>query len=160
VSAHNERRIPELRIELRASRMLTLALAGAHVAAAGAVLASVAPWQLGVTAAIVLTASGYGTIRHALLRARRAVLTLELRDECECRTTQRDGTSAASRILGSSYASTWLIVLHLREPGRRFARRIVLLPDSTGRDRFRRLRVRLRWCVPHPGGIVAGDAPL
>jgi toxin CptA len=161
VSARTERRIPELRIDLRVSRALAFALAGAHAAAAGAVFASVAQWHFGAAAGVVLAASACWTIRrHALLLAHRAVVRLELRDECECRTTQRDGSSTACRIRGSSYVSTWLIVLHLFESGRRFDRRIVLLPDGIGRDRFRRLRVRLRWCAPHPGGIVTGDAPL
>lgn len=161
MNTRNARHIPEMRIELQASRTLALTLALAHAAAAGAVFASLAQWHFGVVAGVVLAASGCWTIRrHALLRARCAVARLELRGECECLTTQRDGSSVSGRIRGSSYVSTWLVVLHLYEPGRRSERCIVLLPDSTHRDRFRRLRVRLRWCATHPSRMIAGDAPL
>jgi toxin CptA len=163
LSAAPGRHAPALRIELDASRTLACALAGAHVLAAGAVLASV-PLQGALLACVGLAASGCWTIgRHALLRSPRALTSLELRAECECRATQRDGRSVQCRILGSSYVSTRLIVLHLREPGRRRVRRIALLRDSIGAEPFRRLRVRLRWCdtgcakIPE---LAASDPPL
>ena len=153
------RQAPALRIALDASRMLACALACAHVLAAAAVLASV-PLQWALAACAALAASACWTIRrHALLRSPGAVTALELRAECECRTTRRDGRSAQCRILGSSYVSLGLIVLHLGEPGRR-DRRITLLPDAMGAERFRRLRVRLRWCRSGAAAAAADDPPL
>ena len=161
MSAAIERQPPPLRIELRASRTLAFALAGAHALAAGAVAASVPALYWGLLAGAGLVASACWTIRrHALLLAPSAVTSLELRAECECRATQRDGTGAECRIRGSSYVALWLIVLHLCEPGRRFDRRIALFPDSAGAERFRRLRVRLRWCNAESADIAARDPPI
>jgi hypothetical protein len=161
LSAATERQPPALRIELRASRTLAIALTGAHALAAGAVLASVPGLHWGLLAAAVLAANTCWTLkRHALLLAPCALTSLELRAECDCRATQRDGRSAECRIRGSSYVSAWLIVLHLCEPGRRFDRRVALFPDGVGSERFRRLRVRLRWCNADSADIAGGDPPI
>jgi hypothetical protein len=145
-----------LRVELRASPTLAATLAGAHAAAAAAVAASAPGLTWIVLAATALATSACWTIRrHALLRDHRSVIALELRGECECNAMRRDGSSAAWRIEGSSYVSARLIVLHLREQERRGCRRITLVPDSVGAERFRRLCVRLRWCRTDGEGDAA-----
>jgi hypothetical protein len=160
VSAGSERRVPAMRIELRASRTLAGALAAAHAASVAAVLAAAPAAHWSLLAAGLAAASACCTIRrHALLRGRAAVTALELYDECDCNATRRDGSRSAWRIEGSSFVSAWLIVLHLRAPGRRLRRRITLVPDSIGAACFRRLRVRLRWCRT-ADEVAAAGPPL
>ncbi|MGH8662734.1 MAG: protein YgfX [Burkholderiales bacterium] len=161
MSVGGEREIPALRVELRASRALACALALAHAAAAGAAMVALPQWYARVLAGVALLANACWTLRrHALLRAPGAVVALDFRGECECSIARRDGSRLGCRVQGSSYVSTWLVVLHLEEPGRRLLRYVVLAPDSVAPDRLRRLRVRLRWASPYDAGIAARNAPL
>jgi len=161
VSARGEREAPGLNVEVHASRTLACALVIAHVAAAGAVIVAVPQWYGRVAACAVLVANACWSLRrHAWLLAPRAVVALEFHGESECAIRQHDGSCVACYVLGSSHVSSWLIVLRLETPGRCLARYVVLAHDSIAFDRFRRLRVRLRWTRPHGEGIEAGNAPL
>ena len=161
MSAGGEREVPGLHVAVRSSRTLACALVIAHLAAAGAVIVAVPQWSARVAACVVIFANACWSLRHhAWLRAPRAVVALEFRGESECALRQRDGRRVACNVRGSSHVSTWLVVLHLETPGRRLARYVVLAPDSIASDRFRRLRVRLRWASPHEAGSAARNAPL
>lgn len=160
MSVRGERDVPVLRVELQASRALTWSLLLAHVAAAAA--AGIAlPWYGGALAGTALLAYGLClSRRHALLLAPQAVVAIELRGEAECRIRRRDASSADCHVLGSSYVTTWLAILHLEEEGTKAHHHVVLAPDSMTPDRFRRLRVRLRWSVPHDTVAAGRNAPL
>ena len=161
MSLRGERDVPALRIDVHPSRALACALVLAHAVAAGAVIVSVPQWYGRVLAGVLLLVNACWALRrHALLLASRAVVALEFRDECECSIVRRDGGHLACRVQGSSYVSTWLVVLHLEEPGRRRPHYVVLAPDSVAPDRLRRLRVRLRWANPYAAGVEARNAPL
>jgi hypothetical protein len=150
-----------LHVAVHASRTLACALVAAHLAAAGAVIVAVPQWSARVAACVVIFANACWSLRrHAWLLAPRAVVELEFRGESECALRQRDGRRVTCYVRGSSHVSTGLVVLHLETPGRRLARYVVLAPDSIASDRFRRLRVRLRWASPHQAGIAARNAPL
>ncbi|MBI5918284.1 MAG: hypothetical protein HY849_02765 [Nitrosomonadales bacterium] len=58
---------------------------------------------------------------------------------------QRNGTAVRAQLLGDSLVMPWLTVLNLKPEGVRWARRVVILPDSLDAESFRELRVWLRW---------------
>jgi hypothetical protein len=141
-----ERPLPVLWVAVRPSRILTWLIGCGHAMAAGAVLAALPQAHLRVLAGLALLASALRAIaRHALLRDRHAVAALELHGEAGCTLVQRDGTRAAAQVLGSSYVTRALTVLHLRQESRRRLRYVVLMSDSAAPETLRRLRVRLRW---------------
>jgi hypothetical protein len=160
VSARGERDVPVLRVELHASRALTCALLLAHLAAATA--AGIAlPWYGAALAGSALVANAVRVSRrHAVLLAPHAVVAIELRGEAQCRIERRNARSADCHVLGSSYVSTWLVILHLEQEGTSAHHHVVVAPDSMSPDRFRRLRVRLRWAVPHDTVAAGRNPPL
>jgi hypothetical protein len=140
------RSAPLLRVALGRSKSLLLVLIAAHGGAAAAVLSTVPAWPWGAAALLVLTASAVHAVRrHALRAGRGAVQSLQLGGGGECRLERADGSVAACRVQGSSYVSPRLVVLHLREDGRRLGHYVVLPADSVPADGFRRLRALLRW---------------
>jgi hypothetical protein len=161
VSGRGERDVPALRVDVQPSRALAYALALAHASAAAAATVALPRWYVCVPLAAALLASACWTLRrHALLLAAGAAISLDFCGECECAIVCRDGSRFACRVQGSSYVSTWLVVLHLAQAGRRLPRYVVLAPDCAAPDRWRRLRVRLLWANPYAAGIEARDAPL
>ena len=156
-----ERGLTPLRIELVASKRFACMLSIGHGAAftIAAAMSLDRPWFMAVCALVVL--NWVWTLRRcALLRDRRSFVALELKGETDCSVQMRDGRWVRGQVKASTYALPWLIVLHLAVAGRMFGLRVVLFPDSMGRDTHRRLRVRLRWANY---GAVRGeptDAPL
>lgn len=155
------RSIPTLSVSLRASPVLAWALAGAHSIAAAALLLALPQWHWRALGLLALLVQGcWSVYRHALRLGAAAVCAFELHGEAQCTLRQRDGSSYPCYVLASSHVSTWLVVLHLAQPGRRLARYVVVVPDSVTPDRMRRLRVRLRWTDPQRDGAVAHDPSL
>lgn len=83
--------------------------------------------------------------RYALLRASKAVIALKLVDVGNCELVMRDGTKFTCTVSGQSYVSARLTVLILQPLEHWAQRSVVILPDSTDADTFRRLRIILRW---------------
>lgn len=155
------RGIPVLRIDVSASHRLAAALALAHAMALGSVLVAVPQWTWRLFAALVLGASAWRTIaRHALRLGAPAVVRLTFQRERECSLERRDGRRVEGCVLDSSFVATWLVVLHLRVPGRRRPHCVVLLPDSSAPAALRRLRVRLRWTRAAAHEARGGDPSL
>lgn len=139
-----------LRLTPAPSRCLGIALAAAHSAAAMLLWAAPAPAWAWISGTALLGASfGYHWLRHARLRLPRSVAALELTREREaelrCEFALRDGRRITGRVLGSSVALPWLVVLAVRPEGSRLSRHLALLPDSLPPEDFRALRVALRW---------------
>lgn len=135
-----------IRIRLRASLQLAILLTAAHAAA----IASL--WPLAVTpsikfalGAIALTSCGFFLLRDALLRFSGSVIVIELAEEGACVLTDRAGRERKGAVLGDSFVSSFLTVLHCRLVGQRHGRSVVIFPDAVEEDAFRRLRVWLRW---------------
>lgn len=57
---------------------------------------------------------------------------------------QQGGSEREMLLDGSSYLSTWMIILNLREPAKKRVCSILLFPSVTGDELFRRLTVRLK----------------
>lgn len=132
-------------IRLRPSRLLLAVLSVAHIAALSIVLLMPLPlWLMAVLATLVVISMVHATVFQAMLQGRNAVIVLK---------TTQTGLEVATRlgvwnrvdILASTFVSPWLVVLHLRQEGRRRPMYVMLLPDMLSSDEFRRLRVWLRW---------------
>jgi toxin CptA len=138
-----------IRTRLKPSRLLTAVLTLVHCATA----ATVFPLDLGFEAkaaliATVLVSLAYALYRHAVLRSRRSIVELEIRDRenAAIRTRREDWRGA--RILPTSCVTPSLTVLNLRVGGGRFPQHVLLVSDNIDREDFRRIRVLLRWARP------------
>lgn len=132
------------------SRVLGLALAAAHCGAAVLLWIAAAPDWARIAGTFLLSASlGYHWLRDAQLRLPTSVAALELARDAEaglrCELSLRDGQRIAGRVLGSSVALPWLVVIGVRPGVSRLSRRLALLPDALPAEDFRALRVALRW---------------
>ncbi len=139
-----------LRVEhvtLGASRKLSAALAGAHLLAGGV------PWLLGmlpmaaVTMSLLVLVAGWFQIRRQALRLPPdAERTLSLRADGQVLVRTQDGRELDCRLEDSPIATTYWIMLRLREAdGSR--RAVHIADDACGPDAHRRLRVFLRWAL-------------
>jgi hypothetical protein len=136
-----------LRIDLRPSRLLSVALLVAHGLAVYAVWISLAGLP-GLLAGIAVLASLAGTLAQALLRTPWSAVSLELAEDGRASWRDRRGTWHEGALGASHFVSSLLVVVELKSRDRG-ARRVILLADSAGRDDLRRLRVRLRWGRHH-----------
>ena len=59
----------------------------------------------------------------------------------------RGGSELQGEISGSSVVTPFLIILHVLPQALRGVRYVVIFPDSMDKERFRELRVRLKWGV-------------
>jgi hypothetical protein len=133
----------KLTVSLRPSRILALALtltAGTALACAWISLPGLAFAPLAAGIALAWAAH----LAQALQRGKRAARALELDAQGRARWQDGSGRLQEAEILPSSYASGWLVVVNLRESGRR-GRSLVLVPDCAAAEELRRLRVWLRW---------------
>lgn len=103
---------------------------------------------LRASAWLILLGSLFYELRLALRLGGNAVTALRIETDGVLRLhTARRGW-VAGELLGSSYVTSFLSVINLRVADERRMRSVVLLPDSIGRDEYRRLRVWLRWRPP------------
>lgn len=131
-----------LNIELHRSKRLVFLLLLIHGAAVACCW--VLPWPLAWRSVAVLLV--VLSLVRALRPARVVGLRLPARDRLECRLA--DGRLVPAQALPESTVHSALVVLRLRlelqgKRGRRCT--LVILPDQLDRQRFRRLRVCLRW---------------
>lgn len=131
-------------LTLGVSRRLRMLFAVAGLSAGLLVLAwpwwAMLPWWLAVIAA---TRSAIR--RHATLQAPEALVGLRYDASGALRVQSRDGAWHAATLLGSTTVTPWGAILHLRLPGKRFSRSMLIVPDAVDAMAFRHLRVRLRW---------------
>ena len=141
------------RIELAPSVTLAAAISVAHVAAA--VLAWMIPVPPPVKAVLtlaVVVSLVYFMARDATLHAPHSVVELEIRDDDRIAARTRRGDWLECELLGSSFVSPRLTIVHLRARGRWSTLRVIFVPDNVDPRDFRRLRMWLRW----RGGETAG----
>jgi|SRR5262245_56115149 len=132
-----------LRIDLRPSKFLAVALALAHGLALYAVWTSLSGWP-GVLAGLAILASLAATLLRALLRIGPSAVSLELAEDGRASWRDRRGTWHEGALGESHFVSPFLVVVELK-PRDQGAKRVILLADSAARDDLRRLRVWLRW---------------
>ena len=129
--------VASLSISLKPSRRLLAIQSLAHLAAAGAVLASNLPTWL-ATVLLLLTGA-------SLTRMRRppAVAALVLGGDGVFETVGADGTVSKAEVHPHTLVLSFLLVLLYRQEGR--LRAMTLLGDSLAAEDFRQLRLWLRW---------------
>jgi hypothetical protein len=133
-----------LRVELRASPVLTLLTLGVHGAAAAALLA-VLPLPAGVCGVFLVAVLAVVSVRErTLLRAQDAPIGLELGRDAGllvrlCGGTELRGTASARR-----YVSRWLVVLELVQPDAK-RRTILIARDMLPAGEFRHMRLWALW---------------
>jgi hypothetical protein len=138
-----------VRASLHPSLRVGAALAVAHIAAGSTVVPLDAPLALKAALTVLVAASLARSIyRHALLKAKRSVLAIEVKDQQTASVQGRDHVWRDARIVGTSYVTPALTVLNVRVAGERVARHVVLVRDNVDEQEFRCLRVLLRWRRP------------
>ena len=157
-------------IQLKPSMRLAVMLSLAHFFAIGLLWPLMLPTAVKLTGSILLALSLFFYLRrYALLRSPESVMGLELSDEIACTLELRNGERIACTLLGSSFVAPYLTVLELKpqklqgllqslippvslKPLRRsLPRSVVILPDAIDTEKFRQLRVLLRWKWKDPG---------
>jgi hypothetical protein len=140
-----------VRASLKPSPRLAAVLISTHTVAAGTIVPLDIPLAIKAALAIAVAASLVWSLqRHALLRATRSVIALEVRDRLTAAIQGRDHVWRDARVLGTTYVSAALTVLNLRVPGERLPRHVLLVPDNVDEQAFRRIRVLLRWFRSSP----------
>ena len=135
-----------LRVRLRRSNRLAVALCTAHAVAAAALWASQVAWWMSVIGSAAIAASAAWTVRgHAFRTAASALVELELYEDCTLSACTADGRWLRYSMVGSSFLSGVLTVLNLRAEDAWIVRSVLISADGVDRDAFRRLRVWLRW---------------
>ncbi|OAJ70876.1 hypothetical protein A7976_05295 [Methylobacillus sp. MM3] len=142
----NHYSLKPIRLALRPSRQLAGLLGVAGTAACAAILLLPAlPWVKLMLAAVVAATTLYYLGHDALLRMPGSIVALEVTSNGALRCLSRNGLWLDVSVRGDSFVTPWLTVLNLTEPGKRLAKRAILLSDSGDADVFRSLRVWLRW---------------
>ncbi len=135
-----------LRISLRPSRLLAVLLTLAHAAAISIVLIVNLPHWLKAVASVVLIVQWVLAVRRqALLQGAGAVTALEVTSDHRVNIETRSAGWCEYDVLGSTYVTSYLTILNLRQSGNRAAKHVPLLRDSLNSEDFRQLRIWLRW---------------
>lgn len=131
--------------ELRPSRYLAAILGAAHGAALAALIPLAFPaWAKAALGVVILFSLWYHLRRDAWLAAPSSGMALTLESGHALLAT-RDGKPLAGPVLRDSVVTPRITVLNMAPEGARFARSVIILPDSLDAESFRQLRVWLKW---------------
>lgn len=145
-----------LRLALKPSRYLAIALILGHLAAIGCV--AIVPLALWLKIALVsiLVASLMHVLTREAWRIRSSsIVELQCEREGGVLIKLRSGKELEARVLGSSFVAAYLTIVLIKPHASRRVRAVVLLPDALEPELFRQLRVWLKWRV---GRGVAPEA--
>jgi toxin CptA len=132
-----------LRVQLRPSRALAIAIVVGHLLALAAALAGLPPAGAGfATAGLALSLAHYW--RWATQRAPSSVTALELWSDGRLAVAGPAGAWSPAELRHAAVPAGWLAILTARD-GSGSSRSAVILPDALDPEPFRRLRVMLRW---------------
>jgi toxin CptA len=133
------------RFEFHPSRYLTIMLFAVHGAALAALLPLALPlWAKLAIVFLLLLSLLYYLLRDAWLSVRISCVGLVLEGD-DVILLMRDDTRLPCVILHDTLVTPYLTVLNVLPQDARFARSVVILPDSMDAEAFRQLRVRLKW---------------
>lgn len=135
-----------LRVQLRPSRFLAYALVAAHAASASVLIPLDLPsgFKL-VLVGLIAFALARILWRTVLLRNPQSLVGIQLLEGDRVDVQTRNGAWHEARLLGTTYVTPLMTVLNLQIVGHRFARHVVIAPDSAEPAQLRRMRVWLRW---------------
>lgn len=112
-------------------------------------LSRLEPWLLVAMICAVLASLIYSFVRFGQLRAADSVVHLSFHDEA-WQILLRSGRILQVTPESSVVVLGWLVVINFRDEDRK-RYPVTLLPDSTGEDEFRRLKVLLKLGVSQTG---------
>lgn len=131
--------------KLQPSRYLAVILIVAHGAALAALFPLTLPaWSKVVLALLMLFGLAYHLRRDAWLSAPSSGTALMLEGDRVVLST-RGGKQLAGKVLRDSLVTPLITVLNVLPQGARFARSVIILPDSLDAESFRQLRVWFKW---------------
>ena len=139
-----------LRVALRPSPVVGLALVVVHVGAAlGALALPLPPWSAWLVAGALIPSAWRSLGRHALRRGPRAIAGIAHSDSGGWRLRTAQGERIEGGVLSSAFVHPRLIVVSFSTPRGRFG---VLLPEgAVDADESRRLRIALRRLAARAG---------
>lgn len=138
-----------VRTPLHPSRLLCAAFVIVHSSAAATLLPLDLPLEAKLLLAATIAVSFVQTLRrYALLRAKRSIVEIEIRDQANAAMRRRSGEWLEAAVLGTSCVTPSLTVINLRVEGRRAANHVLLVRDNVDAGDFRKIRVLLRWARP------------
>jgi len=131
--------------KLYPSRIFLALLLGAYSLAILVVfILPVAAWIHYTLACLLLSwLTGY-VLRDVLLILPSSWVAMRLEEE-KVVLFCRNGKELTGRILPGSLVTPLLTILNVSLPAKRFARNVILFPDSLDQQRFREMRVQLKW---------------
>ena len=133
--------MPLLRLELRASRALAVAVVLIHAMGAAGMLL-IAPGMTGAVLALLLLSLGAAAAWHrALLRGRGAIRHLELGSDRAVGAFLASGERLQGRAAERCRVGPWWVILRLQAPRRSLLVARGMLPP----EEFRRLRLWALW---------------
>ena len=134
------------RVSVSPSVRLATAVCVVHFAAAVLLWLLPLPVQgKSVITLVIAVSLVFFLARDAVLHAKNAIIALEFGEDDTVSYQTRSGEWVDCELLGSSYVSPRLTIVNLQPHGRRWVRRVILVPDNVDARDFRRLRMWLRW---------------
>ena len=94
---------------------------------------------------IVTGWAGYWLLLDANLRMGHSCVTFRLQGQEEIVLVLRSGRHLHGRVSSDSLVTPYLVILNVELKEQRRRRSLLILPDSMGKESFRRLRVVLKW---------------
>ncbi|SDH96264.1 protein YgfX [Nitrosomonas sp. Nm132] len=138
----------ELIIHLKSSRQFVALLCFTHFSAACIL------WEIDWTTfirligTVLLAISLYLYLRyHALLLSSQSIVSFYLSstDASTCKAQTQSNEHIIFTIKSDTFVTPYLTVLSLKSPHSIFSRNIVIFPDGIDVEKFRQLRIWLRW---------------
>lgn len=140
------RRTNGLFIRLRPSRQLAILLSLAHGTAAGVFWPLALPVMIKVTVTLLLAGSLYYYLRrYVWLISPQAIISLRLTGKNTCSIWLLTNNRVDCLIHASTFVASYMTVLCLKTDQTAWRRTVVILPDGIDTEKFRQLRVWLRW---------------
>ncbi len=135
-----------LSVKLKPSLQLTVILGFAHLSITCLLWVMTLSIFIKLLGTIFLLISMWLYSRYfALLLSAKSIVSFELSEAMLCTIKTRSGEHFDCKILGSSFVSPYLLILNLKPLDRFFVRNLIILNDAINTEKFRKLRVLLRW---------------
>lgn len=83
--------------------------------------------------------------RHAWLRSNKSIIEVEIKPDCACAIRTLMGEWHRGILLPATFITPYLVILNLALDDRRARLAVVIFADAIDAERFRELRVLLKW---------------
>lgn len=137
----------DITLHLKSSRQFAVLLCSAHVAVACILWKIDWPNSIQLAGTVLLVISLYLYLHYyALLRSPRSIVVLHLsEDGATCIAQTQSNQQMKFIIMGDTFVTPFLTVLCLKSLNSIFVRNLVIFSDGIDVEKFRQLRVWLRW---------------